>query len=502
MAVIHTDGNGRQTIVSACARAWACHVRPRMTLAEARVMCPNLLHAPHRPAQDLAALQALARWMMTQFTPAVAVERESGLLLEVGGSARLFGGIAAIVTQLGRALRQWGIYASLAVAPTPGAAWALAFASSDDRRARVIDEAGLWPALDRLSPLSLRIKPEVAVALSHVGVETIGQLRKLPRESLPSRFGSQLLLRLDQAAGVVPEPLVSSNGHDPILMTREWDGPVEAQDALALVLEQLLDEAIVELARRAQGARKIELTFRCPYAAPVLQTVALSRATRERRNLLGLLRCVLESVQAPEGFIAICLEVSRAERIRDTQASLVEQAKESSGVAVDGLLERLRIRLGEASLERVQVVESHLPERAVRYLGVDAAPTPACTTQKPRRKPIAVALPFEAASHPAVPDERFTSAAQRPLQLLNRPAFIGVVVSPTHDREGRPVQFVHESQTHRIVVSAGPERVSGIWWTGHHRTRDYFDVTDETGRRFWIFRVLETWKWYLHGFFA
>ena len=53
-----------------------------------------------------------------------------------------------------------------------------------------------------------------------------------------------------------------------------------------------------------------------------------------------------------------------------------------------------------------------------------------------------------------------------------------------------------------LAALARPERIAGRWWEGNDKTRDYFDVeTDEDGKRFWIFRVFQTGKWYLHGVF-
>jgi protein ImuB len=75
------------------------------------------------------------------------------------------------------------------------------------------------------------------------------------------------------------------------------------------------------------------------------------------------------------------------------------------------------------------------------------------------------------------------------------------MVSPSDDREGRPVMFVHEDGVHRVSHCVGPERIAGRWWDGHDKTRDYFDVQDAQGRRFWVFRVTQTGKWYLHGVF-
>ena len=73
------------------------------------------------------------------------------------------------------------------------------------------------------------------------------------------------------------------------------------------------------------------------------------------------------------------------------------------------------------------------------------------------------------------------------------------MVTPSHAIEGRPVAFTHEDQAHQVTYWRGPERIAGCWWEGRNKTRDYFEVENPAGRRYWIFRVLETGKWYLHG---
>lgn len=75
------------------------------------------------------------------------------------------------------------------------------------------------------------------------------------------------------------------------------------------------------------------------------------------------------------------------------------------------------------------------------------------------------------------------------------------MVQPSHDRDGAPVAFVLHGQTHRIVHAVGPERIAGAWWSGHDKTRDYFDVEDPTGRRWWLMRICQTGRWFLHGIF-
>jgi protein ImuB len=91
----------------------------------------------------------------------------------------------------------------------------------------------------------------------------------------------------------------------------------------------------------------------------------------------------------------------------------------------------------------------------------------------------------------------------RPLHLLPTPVEVPVTVNPFNAHFGHPMQFVSaKGRVHRLPHVVGPERISGQWWDGHNKTRDYFDVEDETGQRFWLFRVNETRRWYLHGAFA
>src|SRR5208282_3005528 len=97
----------------------------------------NLHRLDQDAAGDRRALEALGRWLI-RFTPVVScgwddvdadVTGDSGgrpavLFLDLTGSERLFGGIDRLVELVGLALAQFNIPAQIALAPTPGAAWA------------------------------------------------------------------------------------------------------------------------------------------------------------------------------------------------------------------------------------------------------------------------------------------------------------------------------------------------------------------------------------------
>jgi protein ImuB len=77
------------------------------------------------------------------------------------------------------------------------------------------------------------------------------------------------------------------------------------------------------------------------------------------------------------------------------------------------------------------------------------------------------------------------------------PREVRCMVSPL----GAPISFSDAGDVFDLSLVRGPERITGLWWEGRDKTRDYFDVEDSTGRRFWIFRVLENRRWFLHGIF-
>ena len=535
-------------IVAASDEAFDLGIREGMTLTQARALHAGVAHAEQDFERDHKALEALGRWMM-RFSPAVALScgtgslpvsktpckqehgqaaRATGLFVDVTGCERLFGGICNVARQVQHSLAQLRIHARVAVAPTPGGAWALTFATARGAGdVPIVSQGELAPALAPLPPFALRIGDELDAALHHLGLTTVGQLMQLPREVLPARFGDELLVRLDQALGRVPEPLVPLEYVCPVEARADFDGAVSALEVIWAAFQQLISRVIRQLARRGRGVRTLEVEFlRDTPLPPIKRTILLSRPSRDPVNLFHLFRCATEDLGAPprprsrlrgrklgaaatrvenfesEGFTGLKLAVPLHEPLPDEQIALLGHEAYAGQRELDHLVERLRVRLGAEAVVRAELVESHVPERGWaeaterRSDGATKGETGAGT---------AISFPSVAASlrrsvaRPSLPPHTFMGL--RPLHLLPCPAELRVMVSPSDDREGRPVMFVHEDGVHRVSHCVGPERIAGRWWDGHDKTRDYFDVQDEQGRRFWVFRVTQTGKWYLHGVF-
>ncbi len=498
----------RQIVVGLCDRAKAAGVRRGMTLSQARSMAGEVQHQEHQPLKDAAGLEALARWMM-RFTPVVALDTplavggdgavvkltysgryynrlqtvqhkvrpdelavaEHGLFLDLTGCERVFHGLDNLLDQIRRAVAGFGLSAQIAVGPTPGAAWANTFGDS----------------FDSIPVVGLRLTGEILHQLHHLGIRTLGQLLKVPRDSLPARFGPLLNLRLDQLQGKVYEPLTPLRFIAPISARIDFDGPVESLEAIWLTFKKLIEQITVDLTRQGKGARLMQVTFWRAYREQLTQTIRLSRPSRDPVNLFNLLQCALESLQTEDGFLSIELNVTLAEKISDQQIPLLAHEQYAGEGELLKLIERLRLRLGERTVLRAEPVQSHMPERAwqaTEWINPSAKkPSRSPTQAKPLTDPAELYLP-----------------AHRPLRLL-APIEVKVMVSPSEDDDGRPIFFREGNILHPIRHAAGPERIGCEWWLGRRHTRDYYEIEDTSGQRFWLFRVRSTRKWYRQGEF-
>src|SRR6187549_3322107 len=108
----------------------AAGARPGMRLADARTLYPRFGVAPADPAGDRAFLGRLAVWAQ-RWGPWAAADPPDGLLVEVSAVAHLFGGEEGLLADAQGRLAARGLAARLAIAPTAGAAWALAHHGPD-----------------------------------------------------------------------------------------------------------------------------------------------------------------------------------------------------------------------------------------------------------------------------------------------------------------------------------------------------------------------------------
>lgn len=468
---------GTRRLVAVDEAARALGLSAGQKAADALALVPQLVTADHDPAADRRALEALCDWCV-RFSPAVAIDGDEGLLLDVTGTDHLWGGEAAMLDDLLRRLARWGVPARGAIADTAGAAWALARFGQDGA---IVAPGEQRQALAQLPAAALRLDAVAQAQLPRLGLHRIGQLYALPRAQMAKRFGLSFTQRLDQALGAAGEALVFRRPASPWFDRLAFFEPISASEDLARVAADGLALICGRLEAEGRGAKRFEVVFHRLDGKAFPVAVGLARPGRDAVRLARLVTPRLDVVDPGFGIDVVTVHAFAVETLAQGQARL--DAERDAAEALAPLVDRLVNRLGEGRVWRPDPVESHVPERAVAR-AAPLAPPPAARPWDPARP--------------------------RPTRLLRRPEPIEAVAMLPDDP---PLRFTWRGRHHRVRAAEGPERIGQEWWrgdfeaTGPGKIRDYYRVEDEAGGRFWIYRQglyggAEAPKWWLHGLFG
>lgn len=404
---------------------------------------------------------------LMRFSPEVALLDEATVVVEVGASLRLFGGLLALCREAKAVLATLGLSARISAAPTGQGAWLLAKYGNR----RVLKLASLE---QRLSVLPMDAVPEIrrfADWFSGLGCETIADVRRLPRAGLQRRCGEHLLDSLDRAFGTAPElfdwlelpPTFSARIEMPDRLEHA-DGAVFGAHRLIVQLcgwlcaKQLALTAIRLLLEHERGRHAIE---------PTTIDIALGEPTWREEHLVRLLKERLHRIELSAPVIALRLEASKVESAAPASDTLFP---EPGGSKEDHarLLELLVARLGEEHVLRPAPSADHRPEIANRWVPV---------THQAKLQELPQGLP-------------------RPTWMLDNP--VRLLMRQHRPFYGSPLR----------MVSPG-ERIESGWFDGELVTRDYFVAQADNQSCYWIYRervssrdAEEEPRWFLHGLFG
>ena len=423
-------------------------------LADARSFCPSLITAPATPTTPF--LRSLRRWA-ERFCPWVGLDGEDGLILDITGSAHLFGGEAGLRAQISAGLTRAGLSHQLAAASTKGAAWALAHFAPDAPQ----------EALLSLPVAALRLPPETALGLQRLGLRRISDLASAPRAPLARRFGPTLLLRLDQALGAAPEPVSPEAAPAHFATRMTLPEPIGLVSDVMAATERLLTPLCAKLLAHEQGARRLTLTLRRVDQASQAVELRLAAPLRDPARILPLFARGIETVEAGFGIDQMRLEATLVEPLAPEQLGQNRDAPER----LTDLITRIGTRIGLDNIQRFLPAESPIPERSFLI-----APAAYSTAQSgfvaPRPRPIRIFAPEPIWGESPQPPERFRWRGMR-LTL------------------GR---------------ATGPERIAREWWLPDPNwasgLRDYWKVDTREGRRLWLFYTPQNPSWFVQGEFA
>lgn len=462
----------RETVLTMSRGARMAGIKPAMRRGGVLMLAPDARIHERTAVREEAALQAVAMAML-QYTPQVTLAEESTLLLDIGASLRLFGGIRSLRRRVRADLRSLGFTGGVSCAPTARAAWMLARAGGG----RALKQGSSARALSRLPVVVLPAARAFASWFEGIGCETIGDLRRLPRPGLQRRCGRALLDPLDCAFGSAPEMFEWVEAPATFEAKMELFDRVENADLLLAGAQRLVLQLVGWLCAMQLAAEGITLRLEHERGrvarAPTEVEILLAEPVWHGDHIVRLLKERLGKLVLEAPVIGLTLHTTRLQPMAPPTELLFP---ELSGTEEDQMrmIELLVARLGKDKVRQVKPVADHRPEVANAWVPIH---------EKVREAAVASQLPPN------------LSSMLRPTWLLINP--IPLLVRNHRPFYGSPLRMV-----------SGPERVEAGWWDDT-AVRDYWIAEGEEHALYWVYRerVAGTGedsepRWFLHGLFG
>lgn len=441
---VHEGSGARAVIVQSSRSGYRCGIRPGQTLTDALTIVPALQSRPRNRGMEQHALEqiALTAW---RYSHQVILYDTDTVVLEIAGSRRLYGSIEALLDALHASLETRGFTVRSGTAVAPAAACLLA------RLGRhTADLSGLHRLLTTLPLENLGLSARQQQALAGCGLQTAGELMRLPPAERARRFGPELNDYLDRISGKRPE--AAENWHPPEDYRLHLDLPSATADtgALLFVFRRAIEHLGEWLEARDHALLRLHVALeREDGDSPVRFTVALARPGMDHARLLELIGLRLEPLRLSAPVIAIGLVAETTSEHRPPQTDLFSARNRAD--AWPALLDRLTARLGEDGVSSLSARADHRPEKAWSWTD-----------------------PGYSTPLPAPPS--------RPPWLLPAP---------------------RRCRREELFLEQGPERIESGWWDSLDCRRDYWIARDRQGYRLWVFREYKPrCGWFLHGVFG
>ena len=319
------------------AEATARGVVPGTTLATARSICHDLKHFVRDAEVRTTQITFLAE-ATYHFSNSVSIHEANAIVLEVGGSLKLFGGIYVLKRRLISLFQRLGHTVGIGTAHTPAAA--LAFA-----RARYAGELASYPGIAELKAhtraglrqLSLRFTECDAATTErfvNMGIKSLGQVLRLPAADLGRRFGPELLNYLRRLEGRRADPLLNVTPAERFEASVNLLEGVSNKNALSFPMQRLTHELSAWLIAHQLGCTSIRWRFstlgacgrtRCGRAQ---MRVDFAEPQQNNDAVLAITRLQLDRTELPEEVMSVSLEEPGAVRLANRKPHAVQSQPE------------------------------------------------------------------------------------------------------------------------------------------------------------------------------
>lgn len=352
--VVGGSADGRGVVATASYEARRFGIHSAMSAAQAVRLCPNAVFIRPRMSHYVDVSRSI-RAIFEQYTPVIEPLSLDEAFLDVTGSQSLFGGAVAIGRLIQDRIRsELKLNASVGVAPNKF----LAKVASDLQKPNgyvVVDPDHIHEFLDPL-PIGRiwGIGKVTGKRFEKLAIQTIGQLRRLSRESLNDLFGSSgdhywtLSHGIDNRR-VIPDREAKSISNETTFAT-DIDDPETLRSWLVSLVEQV--------ARRMRAhdlrGRTVEVKVRFSDFRTITRSHTLPIASNGTQELLevglDLLNNRIPANQLPVRLLGF--GVSHIDQGEFAQMSLLDQEETNRHRSLDRVADEIFEKFGRSAIRR------------------------------------------------------------------------------------------------------------------------------------------------------
>lgn len=401
---------------------------------------------------------------LNNFSPIVINESIDGILVEIGGSIRLFGGREETLRLIRKRFMEYGYFIKTVVAPTPRAASIIAKSGLETN---VWDINNLNATISMIDLNYLGLQKKDMKKFLDLGVKTLGDVYRLPRVGILKRFSPDVLKLIDQLYGRVVDlsgARVVNDFFTKLVDVDLTNNMASFENCIRLVLNDLN----IFLKRRTAKTKSLKWFF---FSKKSLQKVhvKLNSGTSDPEFLFNETKKKIRGMSLNVIPDKVGLYVDEVKHYLFQTRDLFLQKDKEASKSSDKYINDIIQNYGSKIAYQIFTKPSCVPERTFDIYD---------SVHGTYKNTFSRRLSF-----------RVEGKKYRPTWLLQNPRRLTV-------KNGR-VEFEGSLE----IISDRERLVSG-WWDGDEVARDYFIAKNDDHRLFWIFKDLKNdKKWYLHGIF-
>jgi protein ImuB len=469
--------------------------------------CPDLL-ADEGPGEGSAGEGSARAFepvvaLVEEFCPHVEVLRPGVCAIPARGPARYFGGEAELADRLAAAVSRAGYGCQVGVAD---GLFAAGLAARSTGPGVLVVPLGKTPEFLARFPVGVLGMPELCELLPRLGIETLGQLARLPPAEAVSRFGPPGGLAARLARGLDPRPLIPRPPTVDLSATMEFDPPAGQSEPVIFAAKALADQMHDRLAAGGFGCVRVRVEVHYTGGAQVSRLwrhdgllSALAVAERVRWQLDGRSASqpggpttagsvpvgpVPVADEGVGGVTLLRLVPDQLVRATGRQLALWGDAVVSDRVARAAI--RVQAMLGHERVSRPVVAGGRRPCEQVLLVPFGDAGVPQRPADRPW--PGRIPAPSPATVYPAPQPASVTDSAGEVVSVGGR---AGLSAAPARlSVDGGPARLV--------TAWAGPWPVTQRWWDPPQACRQArFQLVTDDGHA-WL-AALQDGRWQIEA---